>query len=401
VIFNEDIIAAKDRRHANRVAELESQIFALQVEKQELNGVLQLAEERFQNHTANLEGKYRKLTNLWMKKEAMLRDRTEIKRKVAVMEGFAGRRNFAERLATEGANELTIIAESIDPVARMSKGIAPQTQSTMSFVTAAMAPKPVYGGKATMQNVFIKRITEYEDRLIALRRIPVSILREANDEAQSNVDKIETQLGTTGISVNELVANLGGVNRNSGVGGPLIPLHTARNAAVDPELDEFDRQFARASLAFNRLETLTTVMSRLPLVTPVDNGRYRLTSGFGYRVDPFTGRGALHSGTDLAGDHGTPILATATGKVVRAERTGAYGNMVEIDHGFGIRTRYGHLSAILVNEGDRVGFRQKVGLMGSTGRSTGTHLHYEIWFRDWARDPMKFFHAGRFVHEGS
>jgi murein DD-endopeptidase MepM/ murein hydrolase activator NlpD len=229
----------------------------------------------------------------------------------------------------------------------------------------------------------------------------MALLREMNDNAQGQIDKLESQLSTTGLPVSELVASLGANARMTGRGGPLIPMTRARNpAAIDPLAEEFDRQLSRVSVAFNRLDSLTTTLSRIPLVTPVQNGQYRLTSGFSYRVDPFTGRGAFHSGLDLAGAYGTTILASAPGRVVVAEHRGPYGNMVEIDHGYGIRTRYAHLQAMYVSVGDRVAFRQKIAAMGSTGRSTGPHLHYEIWFRDVARDPMKFFNAGRYVFEG-
>jgi murein DD-endopeptidase MepM/ murein hydrolase activator NlpD len=102
----------------------------------------------------------------------------------------------------------------------------------------------------------------------------------------------------------------------------------------------------------------------------------------------------------MAGDFGTPVLASAPGRVVAAERRGAYGLMVEIDHGRGIRTRYGHLQSFAVKAGDQVAFRQKIATMGSSGRSTGPHLHYEIWFNDVVRDPTKFFDAGRNVFKG-
>jgi murein DD-endopeptidase MepM/ murein hydrolase activator NlpD len=123
--------------------------------------------------------------------------------------------------------------------------------------------------------------------------------------------------------------------------------------------------------------------------------RYRLTSGFGVRRDPFTGRGAVHEGLDFGGPDNARALATAPGRVVEAGASGAYGIMVEIDHGMGIRTRYAHLKKTLVRPGDRVTFHEPVGIMGSTGRSTGEHLHYEIRNDGRPLDPAKFLEAGR------
>jgi murein DD-endopeptidase MepM/ murein hydrolase activator NlpD len=121
-------------------------------------------------------------------------------------------------------------------------------------------------------------------------------------------------------------------------------------------------------------------------------------SGFGYRSDPFNHRSAMHPGLDLAGPIGTPIYATADGTVARAGwNSGGYGNLVEIDHGRGISTRYGHMSAILVREGDRITRGQQIGRMGSTGRSTGSHLHYEVRIDGRAVNPMPFMKSTDYV----
>jgi len=105
----------------------------------------------------------------------------------------------------------------------------------------------------------------------------------------------------------------------------------------------------------------------------------------------------MHAGLDLAGVRRTPVVATAPGVVTYARRKGPYGKMIEIDHGQGLKTRYGHLHKILVKKGDKVGFRQKIGQMGSTGRTTGPHVHYEVWVDGKPRNPAKFLKAGQYV----
>ena len=161
----------------------------------------------------------------------------------------------------------------------------------------------------------------------------------------------------------------------------------------------FEQEFAELEEAFDKLDGLTSTLSRLPLVTPIASGFYSSTSGYGNRIDPFSGRYAFHSGADLGSAQGTVGLGVG-GRVSLSSRTrkGAYGNMVEINHGHGIQTRYGHLQTILVKPGDAVHFHQKIATVGSTGRSTGPHLHYEIWINNVARDPTKFFDAGRRVY---
>lgn len=145
----------------------------------------------------------------------------------------------------------------------------------------------------------------------------------------------------------------------------------------------------------DRLQELEGLLKRLPLVAPVEP--YRVSSGFGRRRDPFTSEWGFHSGIDIPGEHQTPIRATAPGRVTMSGEHGRYGWMVEIDHGNGVVTRYGHLYKSLVRPGQVVRMREKVGLMGSSGRSTGTHLHYEVIVDGKPRDPMNFVQAGRYL----
>lgn len=136
-------------------------------------------------------------------------------------------------------------------------------------------------------------------------------------------------------------------------------------------------------------------LDRVPLRTPAPGKG--LSSGFGARVDPFLGRPAFHGGLDFEGDIGEPVKATAAGRVVSAGWSGGYGNLVEIDHGGGLTTRFGHLSALLVKEGDEVRIGSILGRVGSTGRSTGPHLHYETRVDGDAVDPLRFLNAGRIL----
>ncbi len=140
-------------------------------------------------------------------------------------------------------------------------------------------------------------------------------------------------------------------------------------------------------------------MRVVPLAEPLETEEQRIASGFGARLDPFTKQLAFHGGIDFSGTRGTDVHVTAPGKVVFTGPRGAYGNAVEVDHGYGIKTRYGHLQKISVTVGSELAEGDVVGELGSTGRTTGPHLHYEVWYDDTLRNPSKFLRAGRYVHE--
>lgn len=202
-------------------------------------------------------------------------------------------------------------------------------------------------------------------------------------------------------SLGERVAGLAGVNPGEfkvtpGSGGALIG---SRPLTVD-ELRQAMSQLDQAS--GSRVDWLTAVETRLfdqkiqrtmvPTEEPVKGGR--VGSPFGFRIDPITGRSALHTGLDFPSDVGTPIYAAAGGVVVVQEYHHAYGNMVEVDHGNELITRYAHSSRVFVNKGDIVKRGQKIAEVGSTGRSTGPHLHFEVWVSGVPQDPQRFLAAG-------
>lgn len=168
-------------------------------------------------------------------------------------------------------------------------------------------------------------------------------------------------------------------------GGPFEAAEVSGEAAADV-------QFQSLFAAWKKLDTAEESAISIPSIQPVD--ALSFTSKFGVRSDPFRGTAAMHAGVDIPGKIGTPIYATADGIVQRAERAGGYGNLVEVNHGKGIETRYGHLSKILVAPNTKVRRGQLIGLMGSTGRSTGSHLHYEVRVDGRAISPIPFLQTG-------
>ena len=150
-----------------------------------------------------------------------------------------------------------------------------------------------------------------------------------------------------------------------------------------------DPTFKQLFTSWKKLDNLASGAIAVPSDKPVKTAAF--TSGYGVRSDPFRGGAAMHAGIDLAGPHGTPIHATADGMVTTAKwNSGGYGNLIKVDHGRGIETRYGHLAQMLVRDGQQVKRGQLIGRMGSTGRSTGNHLHYEVRIDGRAVNPIPF-----------
>jgi len=199
------------------------------------------------------------------------------------------------------------------------------------------------------------------------------------DAANARVNKAVDMVADLGIRLNVPETS----DTNDAVGGPYIPLGTAQ--ALAAAMDEADQ-------AFNRIEKVKAEASKLPLIRPLPGAD--MTSNFGSRRDPFLGSLAFHAGIDFRSPTGSDVKPTAPGVVTNAGWSGGYGNMVEVDHGNGITTRYGHLSRITVRVGDQVTRDSKIGEVGSTGRSTGPHLHYETRINGEALNPVNYINAG-------
>jgi murein DD-endopeptidase MepM/ murein hydrolase activator NlpD len=225
---------------------------------------------------------------------------------------------------------------------------------------------------------------------------------------RENIDAMARKLGEMQAklvqleSLGERVSGLAGINAASlklpaGEGGALVAGRSLSMEELQATLADLER------LTGQNTDLMTVVESRLfdqkvkkmmvPTQQPLQSGH--LGSAFGWRLDPFTGRTALHTGLDFQAGPGTPILAAAGGVVVAQENHPAYGNMVEIDHGNHLLTRYAHASKVWVRKGDLVKRGQKIAEVGTTGRSTGPHLHFEVMVQGVPQDPQKFLAAGR------
>ncbi|HLB79581.1 MAG TPA: peptidoglycan DD-metalloendopeptidase family protein [Dongiaceae bacterium] len=272
---------------------------------------------------------------------------------------------MAERLAAAQADAAALGAQLDE--SRQALAAAVQQRDTLQASRAELS----------------EQVTELEQRLSQVQSAHDSLVEQLAARARDELEEAEETVALTGLDVDSLLRQAA---RMPGQGGPFIPAEVARARGG---LDDAEAE---------RWERLRVVLRTLPLTAPLDS--YQVTGKFGERMDPLNGEPAIHEGVDFIGPLRSPVLSTAPGRVVFAGRKGSYGRMVEIDHGLGIRTRYAHLRSIAVKVGDKVEFRQKIGIMGNSGRSTGTHVHYEVLVNGKPKDPINFLKAGGNVLKG-
>ncbi len=274
-----------------------------------------------------------------------------------------------EQLASEVEKRNTALAMLIGDV-KGAPGLA-----------SAVKPRTDFNGFGTPFQR-IRSVKSDQDRLIA----------EAENYAKSRAERLRIAMRLAGLNP----VNYSGAGE--GLGGPLIQAKDPRALAAVLDVDEdFAVRIRDASADMREMRALASTTEKLPLSKPTDSGEK--SSGFGVRIDPFTHRPAVHAGLDFAGGMGTAIHVTAPGVVSFTGIRSGYGNTIEIDHGGGFKTRYGHLSAIGVKIGQHVALGERIGAMGSTGRSTGPHLHYEVWVNGRAENPDRFVKAGDYVQQ--
>ncbi|HWW24405.1 MAG TPA: peptidoglycan DD-metalloendopeptidase family protein [Caulobacter sp.] len=234
------------------------------------------------------------------------------------------------------------------------------------------------------------------ERIQATRMDQERLIDAAETFAKSRAERLRLAMRMAGLDAGAFTSRDGG----SSLGGPLIEAKDPRALAAVLDVDEdFAGRIQHAATDMSDMRQLSAASQQLPFYRPTNNPA--LSSSYGVRFDPFTHRPAFHSGLDFPGSFYTPIMATAPGVVSYVGVRSGYGNVVEIDHGNGFKTRYAHLQAASVRVGQRVAIGQRIAAMGSTGRSTGPHLHYEVWVNGRAQNPNRFLKAGEYVQQAS
>ncbi len=231
-------------------------------------------------------------------------------------------------------------------------------------------------------------LEEQKVRLADLQDSEQDAVMRLSESTQDQISGMERVIKLSGLDVKKLFK----VAKPTGQGGPFIPVTSDRvpGGSLKASLDNLDAMLDHS-------KGLQKIMQQLPLVAPLKS--YYVTSRFGKRRDPINKRWAAHYGLDLGSPFKSNVYVTAPGFVSFVGWKGNFGRLVEVTHGSGIKTRYGHLHKTLVKRGQKVKFQQKIGLLGSTGRSTGAHLHYEVLFNNKTVNPMKFIKAGRYVFQ--
>ena len=248
---------------------------------------------------------------------------------------------------------------------------------------AVAAPPPKQFAKLQGLDTTLQRLQTSLDQVETRQ---VAALNAVEDQYESRIRRMRGVFTDLGLDINGMQAAAPAPARG-GIGGPFVPVKLSKDA------DAFEREIYRINITRAQVDKLNRTLALVPYRKPV-LGEVEFSSGFGVRSDPFLGRPAMHTGLDFRASMGDPVRATADGKVDNAGWSGGYGRMIEIDHGNGLATRYGHLSEIKVKVGDTIKIGQIIGAVGSTGRSTGPHLHYETRIDGEAVDPQKFLRAG-------
>ncbi len=272
------------------------------------------------------------------------------------------RQDFIEKMVQAHVGDLPVDAKPGETVSDSSS----ESARTVDKVSASLPEATGLARMEARQLAFVERMTRYADR--------------RSEAAAETISRL-------GLNPGAMLASL---DDRGAQGGPLLRLTTSANGSLDP-------RFERLGVSLSRMDALEHGLQGLPQVLPAS--LEYISSGFGYRADPFTGAGAFHAGLDFRGPIGSPIYAAAKGVVSFAGVRSGYGNCIEISHGNGLLTRYAHMSAFRAGLGQAVAAGQVIGAIGSTGRSTGPHLHFEVRINDQPVNPRPFLEAAPHVLE--
>jgi len=387
VVFKGQIINSTEKRLKATQAQYEVRMSDMQSAYDELNSLLSLAQERFEETTKELEAKHGQLESFVVRQASMQGNFEELR----------SRLNQHAEIGKKSDQKSTILMQATDlePARRVSR-MGPTDQDTnLTNVTQVM--RAVSAGRMQLHRNTARvsdQVSKLDGRLTQLNRSRSEQMASLEERTTRSIEQYESYISTTGLDLEKVLSRF--QPENTSVGGPLISLQDYDVDAGEMALDEYQRQLYRIDTKLERMASLDAALTSIPLAMPTsENIRY--SSKFGPRRDPFTRRAAFHSGLDIAGPRRSDVFSTAPGKVVYATTKGPYGRLVEIDHGHGFKTRYGHLYRIKVKKGDNVDFGQVIGLLGSSGRANGPHVHYEVWFEGKVHDPKKFIKAGRHV----
>jgi murein DD-endopeptidase MepM/ murein hydrolase activator NlpD len=391
--FGQDLqaVASRNQQLSDAVSQLRDQLQAAQSQNTSLNQSREEVNAQLQNTRQELASELTAMQQVLSqadgRKQILANQVTQLQSDLADSEHHEAEADLARKLAEE---QIAMLLDQLNSARADNTHLKRQVTDTQTALNTAITQRLAF---QSARRDLTGRIGDLENQLATIQRSQQTIVDRLAARTRNGVDEVEKTVAMTGVDVDGLL--LRAAHELSGQGGPFIPVSNPPSGT--------DGTMLMASVAsldgeVGRLETLQLVLRTLPLMAPIDH--YFVASVFGIRKDPFNGRFSFHPGLDLANAMLSPVLSTSPGVVVFAGWRGGYGRMVEIDHGLGVHTRYGHLARIDVAVGDAVDYRQQIGLLGSSGRSTGPHVHYEVLIDGRPMDPMNFLKAGRYVFKG-
>lgn len=374
VVFKEQIIVAKDRDSRIMETTYSKRLHDAQRAYDDVSELNQIIKQNFDETLTDISARHQMLTNMVERKASIDAGLDALAKGLSEAGGPNGQR------PTNG-NRVMIDVAPGEPTPRQSR-----MSAARKLGAKQVRESEAKGGASEAIKAMNKAAADlYTEQML--------LLASLEEKATTQREQLSLLLESAGVPTETLVTPAKISNTMLAQGGPFIDIAAGGEAAA-----EFYEHANRAAAAVDELAAIHKALQNVPLSSPLTVGR-RFTSGFGIRRDPINGKYSRHNGIDFAAPWASPVTATADGVIHFAGTRSGFGRVVEINHGNGFITRYAHMNRISVKKGQKVSLHDKVGELGSSGRSTGPHVHYEVLYKGKPLNPRRFIEAGRYVFE--